>query len=145
MNHLYYGDTLDAPRRRASFRAVLLLGVVVIGRFFPQPTDNLRAWRLAAWIVSGGVYAAHIWYEHFRLRSSPRMTALRVAEAVAIGGFALAVAGMIRSLSATSAIRPAWLLALVIWPAVTAVPAFLGALVSAAILRRYDSKAPAVP
>jgi lysylphosphatidylglycerol synthetase-like protein (DUF2156 family) len=129
---------MDASRRQAWFRAALLLGVVyfLIGRVFALPVNHVRVWRLAAWMVSGGAYAAHIWYEHFRLRNSPRLTAVHVAVAVAIGAFGLAVAGMIHSLSTATAIRPAWLLALVIWPAVTAVPAFLGALVAGAMLRR---------
>jgi len=93
-----------------------LLGVAyfVIGRVFAVPTDHVQAWRLAAWAISGVVYAAHIWYEHFRLRNSPRLAAAHVAVAVAIGGFGLAVAGMIHSLSSGSAIRPAWLLAIVV-------------------------------
>ena len=115
----------------------LLAGVVyfLIGRV-SLPVDHVRAWRLAAWVVSGGVYAAHVWYEHFRLRNSPRVTALHVALAVAIGAFGLAVAGMIHSLSTASTIRPAWLVALGAWPAITAAPAFLGALVAAGLLTR---------
>jgi hypothetical protein len=126
------------PHRQAWVRAALLLGVIyfLIGRVFTLPADHVRVWRLAAWMVSGCAYAAHIGYEHFRLRNSPRPTAAHVALAVAIGAFALAVAGMIHSLSRASGIRPAWLLALVIWPAVTAIPAFLGALVVAAMLPR---------
>jgi hypothetical protein len=129
---------MDASRRQTWLRAALLLGVVyfLIGRLFALPANHVRLWQLAAWMVSGGAYAAHIGYEHFRLRNSPRLTALHVAVAVALGAFALAVAGMIHSLSTASAIRPAWLLALVIWPAVTAVPAFLGALAAGAMLRR---------
>jgi hypothetical protein len=123
---------MDLSRRQAWVRAALLVGVVylVIGRLFALPTDHVRVWRLAAWVVSGAAYAAHIGYEHFRLRNSPRVTALHVALAVVIGAIGLVVAGMMYSLSTTSVIRPAWLLALVIWPAVTAVPAFLVALVA---------------
>ena len=123
----------------------LLLGVVyfLIGRVFALPADHVHEWRLAAWMVSGVAYAAHIGYEHFKLRSSPRSTAVHVAVAVAIGAFALAVAGMIHSLSTASTIRPAWLLALLIWPAVTAVPAFLGALVAGAVLQRLPQSADA--
>ncbi|HEV2018144.1 MAG TPA: hypothetical protein VGQ98_07520 [Gemmatimonadaceae bacterium] len=126
-------------------RAALLVGAAyfVIGRVFALPGDYARAWRLAAWIVSGCAYAAHIWYEHFRLLNSPRLAALHVAVAVAIGAFALAVVGMIHSLSSASTIRPVWLLALVIWPAVTAVPAFLGALVAGAVLPRLPKSADA--
>ena len=134
---------MDASRRQAWVRAALLVGVVyfLIGRVFALPADHVQAWRLAAWVVSGGVYAAHIGYERFRLRNSPRLAAAHVALAVAIGAVGLAVAGMIHSLSTTSAIRPAWLLALVIWPAVTAVPAFLVALVAGAVLARLRRSA----
>jgi hypothetical protein len=136
---------MDLSRRQAWVRAALLVGVVylLIGRLFALPTDHVRVWRLAAWVVSGAAYAAHIGYEHFRLRNSPRVTALHVALAVAIGAIGLAVAGMMHSLSTTSVIRPAWLLALVIWPAVTAVPAFLVALVAGAVLARLPRSADA--
>ena len=123
------------PNIRCSWQA--LFGV------FALPADHVHAWRLAAWMVSGVAYAAHIGYEHFKLRSSPRSTAVHVAVAVAIGAFALAVAGMIHSLSTASTIRPVWLLALVIWPAVSAVPAFLGALVAGAVLQRLPQNADA--
>jgi hypothetical protein len=136
---------MDASRRQAWVRAALLVGAAyfLIGRVFALPSDNVRVSRLAAWMLSGLAYAAHIWYEHFRLRNSPRLTALHVATAVAIGGFALAVAGMIHSLSTASSIRPAWILALVLWPAITGVPAFLGALVAAAVLTRVSRSADA--
>jgi hypothetical protein len=128
-----------AASRRASLRAGLLAGLLylLIGRFFPQPANNLEAWRLAAWGASAVVYAVHIWYEHFRLRNAPRVTATHVAAGVALGGFTLALAGMMRSLWMTSGIRPTWLLALVVWPAVTAVPAFVGAFVAATALWRF--------
>lgn len=119
-------------------RAALLAGALylLIGRVFALPADEVRAWRLAAWVISGIAYGAHIWYEHFRLRNSPRLAAFHVAVGVAIGAFGLAVAGMIYSLSTVSTIRPGWLLALVLWPAVTAVPAFLGAVVAGSVLWR---------
>jgi len=118
--------------------AALLVGAVylVVGRAFALPEDHVRAWRLAAWIASGVVYAAHIGYEHFRLRSPPRATAVHAAVAVAIGALGLAVVGMVHSLATTSALRPAWLLALLLWPVFAAVPAFLGALLAATILAR---------
>ena len=136
---------MDASHRQAWVRAALLLGVVyfLIGRVFALPADHVRVWRLAAWLVSGVAYAAHIGYEHFRLRNSPRLTALHAALAVAIGAIGLALAGMIHSVSTASAIRPAWLLALVIWPAVTAVPAFLVALVAGTVLARVRRSADA--
>jgi lysylphosphatidylglycerol synthetase-like protein (DUF2156 family) len=117
-------------------RAALLAGIayVVIGRVFAVPSEHAQAWRLAAWAISGVVYAMHIWYEHFTLRNSPRVAGAHVAMAVAIGGFGLAVAGMIHSLSSGSAIRPAWLIAIVVWPVMLAIPAFLGAYVAGSVL-----------
>ena len=145
---------VDASPRQPWIRAALIVGAAyfVIGRVFAVrclgetvcatgASANLRLWRLAAWLLSGLVYAAHIWYEHFRVHNPPRSTALHVALAVAIGAIGLALAGMIHSLSTTSAIRPAWLLALVLWPAITAIPAFLGALVAAAVLSRLQQRA----
>ena len=121
---------------RPWIRAALLFGAVylLVGRVSTVPRDNVGAWRLTAWMISAAAFATHFWYEHFRLRSSYRPAALHIAAAVAIGAFGLAVAGMINSLSTAGTIRPAWLLALALWPAITAVPAFLAALAAGAIL-----------
>ena len=129
---------MATSRRQPWLRVALLAGATyfLIGRLFARPTDHLHAWRLAAWGVSAAVYAAHIWYEHVRLRSAPRVTAARVALAVAIGAMALAFAGMIHSLHRAALFRPVWLLALVLWPVFTGLPAFLVALVAAAVLPR---------
>jgi hypothetical protein len=95
------------------------------------------SWRLAAWVASGLLLVLQIGYEHFRLRNSSRLIALRVATAVAVGAFGLAAAATVHSLI-TSHYRPAYLVALIGWPIITAVPAFLGALVVSAILRRFS-------
>jgi hypothetical protein len=136
---------VNASRRQVWVRSALLVGVVyfLIGRGFAAPASHVQMWRLAAWVFSGAVYAAHIAYEHFKLRNPPRITALHAALAVAIGAIGLAVAGMIHSLSVASTIRPAWLLALIVWPAVTAVPAFLVAWLAGAVLARLPRSADA--
>jgi hypothetical protein len=133
---------LDASRRQRWVRAALLVGVVyfVVGRVFAAPVTHVHVWRLAAWVVSGAVFAAHIGYEHFRLRHSVRSTAAHAALAVAIGAFGLAVAGAMHSLSVSSTLRPTWLLAFVVWPVATALPAFLVALVAAAVLARVSPR-----
>lgn len=130
-------------RRQSWVHAALVVGVAyfLVGRVFAAPTSHWRAWRLAAWAVSGALFAAHIGYEHFRLRSSPRSTALHAALAVALGAFALAVAGAVHSLLTVSSIRLAWLLAFVAWPLITAVPAFVVAFVAAALLARLPRRA----
>ena len=129
---------MSTERSQGWVLAALLVGVVyvIIGRVFAVPADHARAWRLAAWVASGIAYAAHIGYEHFTLRNSPRVAAIHVSLAVAIGAGGLALAGLIHSLSAAPGARPAWLLALVLWPAITAVPALLVALVAGTVLTR---------
>jgi hypothetical protein len=93
-------------------------------------------WRLAAWGVSAVVYAAHIGYEQFRMDSSPRATALHTAVAVAIGAFGLAVAANVHEVWVASSYRRSLAVALVAWPALVAVPAFVVALVAAVVLAR---------
>ena len=134
---------MDEPHRKAWIRAALLVGLVyfLVGKLFSLPTDHAHAWRWAAWIVSAIAYAAHIAYEHLTLRSAPHSTALHAALGAAVGAFALALAGMAHSLMTGAALRPVWLLALVVWPAGTAVPAFLVALVAAATLRHFGQRA----
>ena len=118
--------------------AALLVGVAyfLIGWVSTLPANDVAFWRVSAWVVSGCAYAAHIAYEHYRLGSSPQVGASHVAVAVAIGALLLAVAGMLHSLLNTSKIGLTWLLALVVWPAVTAVPAFVGAFVAGVVLAR---------
>jgi hypothetical protein len=116
---------------------VLLLGALylVAGLVFAAlarsaASNQARvAWRLAAWVISAAGFAAHIGYEHLRLRGSPRTTALHASFAVGLGAFALAVAAMLHSQH-----FPAF--ALAAWPVVTAVPAFVVALAAAAVLSR---------
>jgi len=92
------------------------------------------AWRLAAWVISAVAFAAHVWYERFRLRNSALTTALHTSIAVAVGAFALAVAANIHGQWVGSSHQRLLAFALVAFPALTAVPAFVVALVAAAIL-----------
>ena len=127
---------------RSWVRALLLVAVAyaAIGIVFAAlavDANHVRVWRLAAWVASAVVAAAHIWYEQYRLGSSPRPTALHAAGAVALGAFGLALAANVHWLVAgTHGQRPP-LLALPVWPVVTALPAFLAALAIAAVLARF--------
>ena len=125
----------EAGSTASSLVAALLSAALyfLIGRFFPQPAEHLQEWRIAALVACIFVYAAHFAYEHFSLRNAPRATALHVASGVAVGGFALAVAGM---LHAGRGITTQWLIAMIVWPVVTAIPAFIGAWIAAALLQR---------
>jgi hypothetical protein len=111
----------------------------LIGKLFALPHGHVQAWRLAAWVGSGVVFALHIAHEHFRLRNAPRSTALHAATGVAIGALWLALAGMANALWTTGTVRSVWYLALFLWPAFTAVPAYLAALVAATVLARRAS------
>src|SRR5437762_3484018 len=84
--------------------------------------------------------SADVGYEHYRRSSSPRATALHAAGAVALGAFGLAlVANVHWVLAETHGQRPP-LLALPVWPVITAIPAFLGALAVAAVLTRFSRR-----
>jgi len=96
-------------------------------------SDRMRFfWRLSAFVVSGIVFAAHIAHEHFRLRHPARPAACHASVAAALGGFALAVAANVHDLGSASGYRPRMLIALLAWPLLTGVPAFVLALVIAA-------------
>lgn len=90
------------------------------------------AWRLASFIVSAVAFALHIGYEHFRIGSKPLTVGLRTALAVALGAFGLAVAANIHALGVPNSSRGLLVLALVIWPLMTGMPAFVIAMISAA-------------
>jgi uncharacterized membrane protein len=120
----------------------LLFAVVypIVGVTFAIPANSAASnevrfgWRLAAWLVSAVTCACHIAYEHFRERNPPLRAALHVAGAVAIGAFLLAVWVNVRHQSARA------LLALIVFPAVTGVPAFLVAIVTLAVLARVAGR-----
>ena len=131
---------MDEARRQQWARAVVLVGVMyaLIGVVFAWPSNHIRVWRLAAWLVSAAAYAAHIGYERFWLRNAPHRAALHVALAVALGAFGLGVAATIHSLSvvSTNQHRRLLLVALVVWPLITGLPAFLVGLGASEVLAR---------
>ena len=126
--------------RQPWLRTAILVGVLylIAGTAFAKvagaaPSNQMRAfWRLSAFIISAVVFAAHIAYEHFRLRNTARPTAWHSSVAVAIGAFGLALVANIHDLGSASGYRLRMLIALAAWPLLTAVPAFLVALVVAA-------------
>ena len=136
---------MSESSRQPWLRAMVILGVVYafVGIVFAVPDGHVKVWRLAAWVVSAVAYAAHICYEHFRLRNSPRSAALHVALAVALGAFGLAVGANFHSLSlgSTNEHRRLLLLALGLWPIITALPAFLVALVAGWVLASAGAQA----
>jgi len=130
---------MKTPALILAAAAYAAIGIVFAA--LPADAHHVRVWRLAAWLASAVVAAAHILYEQYRLRSSPRATALHAAGAVALGAFGLALAANVHWLFAgTHGQRPP-LLALPVWPVITALPAFVAALVVAAVLARFSRRA----
>lgn len=137
---------MDGSDRKRWLLTAVLLGVVYtvigvgFGAFAGWAASNLTrvTWNRLAFLASGIVFAIHIGYEHFRLGSSPLITALHTSIAVALGAFGLALVANIHDLGSASGYRPRMLIALVGWPLLTGVPAFIVALgVTAALnLRR---------
>ena len=131
---------MDNSGRQRWFSTVILVGLLYLAVGIISATlagaaasDQMRFfWRLSAFVISALVFAAHIAYEHFRLRNTTRPTAWHASVAVAFGAFALALAANIHDLGSASGYRPRMLIALVAWPLLTAVPAFIVALVVAA-------------
>jgi tellurite resistance protein TehA-like permease len=93
-------------------------------------------WRWAAWLVSAVVFGIHLWYEHFRLRDRPIRAARDVSIAVALGAFGLAAAANVHALESGAPHRLGVTLALVIWPLLAGLPAFVVALVCVLVLAR---------
>src|SRR6184192_1224220 len=135
---------MDVSGRRLWVRAMILVAVsyvvIGIGVAALAKSDHVRLWRLAARVASALVAAAHIGYEHYRLGSSPRPTALHGAGAVALGAFGLALAANAHWLFAGTHGQRSPLLALPVWPVITAIPAFPVALAVAAVLARFSRR-----
>jgi cytochrome b subunit of formate dehydrogenase len=113
----------------------LVAGIVFSALAGSASSHQMRViWRFAAWVISAAAFAGHIWYEQFRLRSSPVTTASHAALAAALGAFFLAAAANIHGLASGWDHRPLLHLALVVWPVLTAAPAFVVALALAALL-----------
>jgi hypothetical protein len=125
---------------------IWLIGVgiiyAVIGVGFGEiakhvPANQGRAWRLGAWVASALVYAVHVGYEQFRLKQRSLDVALHIAIAVGVGGFLLAVSAFVHALTVgTTAPLRLYGIALVAWPLLTAVPAFIVTLIASLVANR---------
>jgi len=125
----------------------LLVGTLylIIGvGFAPLSVPSVVFWRRAAWMVSAVLYAAHIGYEHLGLRSSPRLTALHVAVAAAVGAFGLAAAAIAHSILTGTGNLHLLRIALLIWPLIAGIPAFVVALLLTVVLDRVPRSRPTV-
>jgi uncharacterized protein (DUF486 family) len=132
---------MDSPANQRWLRMAMFFAIVypVVGITFAFAASKgmVVFWRLAAWLVCAAAFAVHLWYEHVRLRSPPSRAALHVSLAVALGAFLLAVWINVHGYwSAGGHQSPFAPLALVLFPVVTGVPAFVVALVVSFLIRR---------
>jgi hypothetical protein len=126
-------------------RMVLLLGAayaligVLSGQFsdWAGPGGMRFVWRWLAWLVSGVAFMGHIAYGHFRLRNSPGKTAMQASAAAALGAGGLAGAANMHEWMTASRYRPSIALALLLWPLLTAIPAFVAAMIAATMLHHW--------
>jgi hypothetical protein len=133
---------MDTSHHKQWIRAAIVLGVVyfIFGIAFAEfagrsASNSMRVtWNRLGFLASAAAFALHISYEHFRLGNSPRITALHASIAVALGAFALAVSANLHGMWVGTNNKRLLAFALVAWPALTAVPAFVTALVAAAVL-----------
>src|SRR5262245_25326899 len=112
---------------------------LVVGVALPNPPAPNWAqfmWRLAAWLICALTFAVQIGLEHVGFRNPPRRTALHTAASVALGGFALAGAANLHALTAGTSNQRLLAWALVIWPIIAGLPAFVVAWAAAAGLER---------
>jgi len=137
--------------RVAGVRTVVFLAAMyfIIGVVFgalagrAESSQGRVAWRWAAWALSAAVFGAHILYERARGRGSPRITALHASSAAAIGAFGLAIAANVHARTIGAREHAVSLaLSLAIWPIMTALPAFLVALVAAIVFDRALRRGP---
>ena len=98
------------------------------------------AWRASAFVLSAIVFAWHVRYEHVRRGAMALKSAQRAALAVAIGGFLLAASANVHSMMTHTGNRGLLSLALVVWPLMLGLPAFVAAWVAAIALDRMNAK-----
>jgi hypothetical protein len=130
---------MDTSSRQPWLRTVIIVGMlyavvgISFGAFAGWSTSSqmVITWRLLAFFTSAVAFALHIGHEHFRLGNSPLITAWHASMAVAVGAFGLAVAANVHGVWVASSHQRALAFALVAWPALTGVPAFVVALVAA--------------
>ena len=128
----------------AWLRAVLLAGLLYLA--IGLGTADLArfsgaAWRLVAWAASLAVFLTHLAYERSRLRSAPVTAAWHTAVSVALGAFGLALAATLRA-TASGKYRGAFAVALVAWPAMTGVAAFVAGWVIVLAVKQLSRTTP---
>jgi hypothetical protein len=101
---------------------------------------EVKGWRLAAWLLGFGVFGIHFVSERHRHQRALGV-AVRVALAVALGAFGLAVFGPVRTHWGESSQLRLAAFSLIAWPLLTGLPAFLLALLGGRVLDQMHARA----
>jgi len=139
---------LKEPHKRRWIRPILIIGAIycldgiVFGIFagWSKSPTMVTIWRLIAWLSCALLFAAHIWYEHYRFNNSSYKTALYASSAAAIGAFGLSVAANIHGQFVSSANHILLALSLILWPLLTMAPAFIVAFTITFVLQHFQKK-----
>lgn len=94
-----------------------------------------RFWRFAAWLCSAIAFGTHVQFERVTIGRSPMATAWHAAFGAALGALLLAVAAIIHRQAAGLPRSGLLGLALIIWPCITAVPAFVVGMAAAMLMQ----------
>jgi hypothetical protein len=123
----------------STHRRALLHDRHFLQRFAARSSSHqmVVAWNVASFVLSFIAFAIHIGYEHFSLGNRPLIVGWHTALAVALGAFLLAVSANIRSIGAATSNHRLLAVALVVWPLMTGIPAFLVALLTAGGLQLF--------
>ena len=154
-SHLLLGSTSDSmttpaePTRQSGWwTRALIYGAIylAIGLVFAALAGHAagpgrQAWRVAAYIISAIAFGTHIQFERVSAGRSIFSAALHAAFSVALGACALAVMANIHAYNA-GVLRSRLLRAsIILWPLVTAIPAFLVGLAAATLMRPRQGSA----
>ena len=98
---------------------------------------QIHFWRLAAWVVSALVFGAHLLHEQRTRSAAPLQVAAHVSAGVALGAFLLAVWVLLQGhLSGARTQSPLAPLALILFPLLTGIPAFVAGVGVAGLARK---------
>jgi RsiW-degrading membrane proteinase PrsW (M82 family) len=133
-----------AETKRRRLGGVLLFGALycAVGVVFAEIGKSSHGilWRRLAWVVSAVAFGAHIIYELIVRGSTTRATATDVSVAAALGAGGLAIAANLHGWW-TESYQSSLALAVVAWPLLVLIPAFVVAFVAAALLDRWRRRA----
>jgi len=113
---------------------VVGIGTAILAGVASSP-PGVKAWRLAAWLLSLAIFGIHLAIERGRHAHRLRV-AVQVALAVALGALGVAAFGPVRSHWGEPHLLKLTVLSLVAWPVLTGAPAFAVALVVGFVLDR---------